>query len=215
MTAYSDGATHHNCPVRVADHERKLLWEDVRDRPADMFLSLGSGLSPSEASTSSGVYFKGAGKPKADRLSRRSVAGFGSLWGTANNIIDDQQNCEKIWDAYSAVSKPPARPNDCEERRRNIRLNIMFPDIRPKFDDVRLLETIEHAAKQQLPSDFDVVEVAHRLVASCFYFEKIECHPAKGTGRYQCIGKTPIPYRTIAFLNQLPRSVLYKVTVSA
>lgn len=189
-TAYADGAMHHNCPVRVAEHERKLLWEDVSEWPADMFLSLGTGLSRSEADFSTP---QDISKPRRTRLKKvtrhRSVAGISYLWRTANNIIDDQLNCEKIWDDYYAVSTPPGKPNGAEDRRRNIRLNMTFPEMRPSLDDVNSLETIEHVAKEQLPLDSDITEVAHRWVASCFYFEKIQCHSRRGSERYQCDGK--------------------------
>lgn len=189
-TAYADGAMHHNCPVRIADHERKLLWEDVSEWPADMFLSLGTGLSRSEADFSTGQHSSKPQRPMSRKVARhRSVAGISYLWRTASNIIDDQLNCEKIWDDYYVVSTPPGKLNCAEDRRRNMRLNMMFPEDRPSLDDVASLETIEHVAKEQLPLDSDIIEVAHRLVASCFYFEKFECRSPKGNERYQCFGK--------------------------
>ncbi|UKZ82727.1 hypothetical protein TrVFT333_010523 [Trichoderma virens FT-333] len=30
---YIDGAIHHHCPVFIADQERRLLWEDIKDLP--------------------------------------------------------------------------------------------------------------------------------------------------------------------------------------
>lgn len=40
---YLDGALYYNNPIRVANHERKLIWPDVADSPPDLILSLGTG----------------------------------------------------------------------------------------------------------------------------------------------------------------------------
>lgn len=40
---YLDGAIYYNNPVRVANHERKLLWPDVADHYPDILLSIGTG----------------------------------------------------------------------------------------------------------------------------------------------------------------------------
>ena len=39
---YLDGAIYHNNPVRLMNHERKLIWPDVADRAPDLFLSIGT-----------------------------------------------------------------------------------------------------------------------------------------------------------------------------
>ncbi|KAL9035741.1 MAG: hypothetical protein Q9214_006446 [Letrouitia sp. 1 TL-2023] len=40
---YLDGALYYNNPIKVANHERKLIWPDVADSPPDLILSLGTG----------------------------------------------------------------------------------------------------------------------------------------------------------------------------
>lgn len=40
---YLDGAVYYNNPVKVANHERKILWPDVAENPPDIILSLGTG----------------------------------------------------------------------------------------------------------------------------------------------------------------------------
>ena len=39
---YLDGALYHNNPVRLMNHERKLLWPDVAGQDPDLFLSIGT-----------------------------------------------------------------------------------------------------------------------------------------------------------------------------
>lgn len=39
---YLDGALYHNNPVRLMNHERKLLWPDVASQDPDLFLSIGT-----------------------------------------------------------------------------------------------------------------------------------------------------------------------------
>jgi Patatin-like phospholipase len=39
---YLDGALYHNNPVKVANHERQLLWPDVAKKHPDVFLSIGT-----------------------------------------------------------------------------------------------------------------------------------------------------------------------------
>jgi len=39
---FLDGALYHNNPVRLMNHERKLLWPDVADQDPDLFLSIGT-----------------------------------------------------------------------------------------------------------------------------------------------------------------------------
>jgi hypothetical protein len=40
---YLDGALYHNNPVKVANHERRLLWPDIAENPPDIILSIGTG----------------------------------------------------------------------------------------------------------------------------------------------------------------------------
>lgn len=40
--SYLDGAFYNNNPARVAQQERKMLWDDDADRHPDIFLSIGT-----------------------------------------------------------------------------------------------------------------------------------------------------------------------------
>lgn len=194
-TAFADGAIHNNCPVRIADSERKLLWEDVSDWPADMLLSLGTGLSGVDrGSKSSSKFYAGFGGP-IDPTQHRNVAGLSYLWRTASSIIDDQLNCEKIWKDYQANVAAPSKAHGAEARRRNIRLNITFDGDRARLDDISCLDRIEQEAQRLIQEDkLEITEIAHRLVASCFYFDKTGCPPSRVTGEYVCYGKVALSF---------------------
>ncbi|UKZ79100.1 hypothetical protein TrVFT333_006850 [Trichoderma virens FT-333] len=150
MRAYTDGAIHHHCPVFIADQERRLLWEDVKDWPPDIVLSIGSGFRTAEDSSSppetmeistSDGFFNRRPRP------RRAVAGLGYLWRTANKIIEKQLDCEEIWRSYSSQNKSAGDKMRYGDENRNIRLNVHFANELPALDDVKAMDGMEHLAK--------------------------------------------------------------------
>lgn len=79
--------------------------------------------------------------------------------------------------------------------RRNLRINVKFPGARPGLDNVKAMESMQQHADNSILEDSDVCrdihEVAHKLVASCFYFG--ETGPGildRATRVYRCDGKT-------------------------
>lgn len=193
--AYTDGAVHHNCPAIVADSERRRIWDDVNDWPADFVLSLGTGLSRVRPRPQSSSMAKGL----EDEKSLQSLAHQSSLSGIryglrlAFKIIDDQLNCEKIWSEYfkEATTQADQRP---EDKRRNMRINVSFPGERPPLDAVDEVQAMEDHSLSMIQSDLPtrakIHEAAHRLVASCFYFEvSSTTYSSKGSAGYTCTGK--------------------------
>lgn len=193
--AYTDGAVHHNCPAIVADSERRRLWDEVSDWPADFVLSLGTGLSRVRPRTQT----FSAGKGLEEDRNLQGLAGQSSLSGIryglrlAFKIIDDQLNCEKIWNEYvkEATVQADQRP---EDKRRNLRINVPFPGERPPLDAVDEVQAMEDHCLSTIQSDLGIRakihEAAHRLVASCFYFEVSRTiNSSKGSAGYTCTGK--------------------------
>lgn len=186
-TVYTDGAIHYNCPAWVADHERRVLWEDVRNRDPDIFLSFGTGLSTQPATQSADI---AAEIPKAERAhQKRSTSGFTLMWRTALGIIDSQLNCEKAWNDY--LGKISSRTDPvlaAEARRRHMRINVQLNGSRPRLDQVDQIEALGDQALYSARGNPDIREIAHRLVASSFYFESLGgFHQEHGT--YSCQGK--------------------------
>lgn len=198
---YTDGAIHHNCPVSIADDERRLLWEEVSDWPPDIMLSLGTGLgtsqrkrhspSPSAATPATPT----AGPPDNVRNWLQRSHGLGLMFWAAKTIVESQLNCEEAWKKYCARAAPPGRAQSLENLRRNVRLNVEFQGPRPDLDDVEKLDNVEHCVRSYMEGpkfSAQIHEVAHMLVASSFYFEKFASGVLeRSTGMYRYDGKDP------------------------
>ena len=158
-TMYADGGIHHNCPVWVANVERKLLWPDCSNRDPDVFLSIGTGCSESTSKRDPrGHSFEGL----------KNVGLMSKMWKIAHEIIDNHTNCEGKWNEYyrTQVTTP-------QGRRRNIRFNVTFNTPRPPLDEVSKLDELEQQATIYVKQRSQQIrEIAHWLIASCFYFEK-------------------------------------------
>ncbi|KAK3379099.1 hypothetical protein B0T24DRAFT_716735 [Lasiosphaeria ovina] len=166
---FTDGAIHHNCPAWVANCERQVLWEDVRNRQPDILLSLGTGLSSQPLAQSANVE---AEIKRAERtLQKRSTSGFTYMWRTAYGILDSQLNSEQTWRDFSNKMLPRGWSTE-EEERRYMRINVQLKGDRPNLDQVTELQSLEDQAVQSISRNPDIRETAHRLVASSFYYER-------------------------------------------
>jgi hypothetical protein len=99
--------------------------------------------------------------------------------------FDNILNCTRIWNDFRIDVLGGPYSND---RRRYIRLN---PDLGfkvPKLDALDQLHDIQQAAHDQLKNNARIKEVAHRLVASTFFFEKIDATTREADGKHLCEG---------------------------
>ncbi|KAI0888236.1 uncharacterized protein GGS22DRAFT_95044 [Annulohypoxylon maeteangense] len=191
---YIDGALYHNNPVWVAHHERKLIWPDVCNSPPDILLSIGTGKNTLEmdehylhSSQARQFDLPSHSKPKT----RKRTSLPHSLLSIATNRFDNLLECNKIWDNYFAeTSSSDYSRISSMNKRRLIRLN---PDLRfkvPRLDAVEELDHIEKAAIADLNKNkAKVIEVAHRLIASTFFFEKDPNSVRPTDHGYECIGR--------------------------
>ena len=183
---YVDGALYHNNPVRVANSERKLLWPDVDNLPPDILLSLGTGhnrealekermirdrkresypISPLEYPNDQSI-----GNRFADLFITPSLLKI--LVNRMDNILDTTL----AWDRFYEDVKGSGAAH------RYIRFNpgLRFPP--PKLDDKKSLKQLEDEVNYSLthPSAKESLRrIAHRLIASCFYFEKADVQPVE------------------------------------
>lgn len=196
---YLDGALYHNNPVVVAHHERKAIWQDVSRQQPDIFLSLGTGhhghskkdTTPPPSFFSRKAHNSDVPLPlEAPHVPLKRFHTFtGQLWSTLSSRVDNILNCNSIWDNFRIEVMGAYSP----ERRRYVRLN---PDLRfkvPALDDVAQLSNIQKATRKGVmqPSlNAKIREVAHRLLASTFFFEKVEESTKENRDGFECKGMT-------------------------
>ncbi|KAI1342705.1 hypothetical protein F5Y15DRAFT_373717 [Xylariaceae sp. FL0016] len=83
--------------------------------------------------------------------------------------LNDRRQCDKVWNRF--VSSRAARDGAVNNRYRRI-CPELFSRM-PKFDEVQKMDELEHETKQWLRvNSQEVAEIAHRLVASSFFFER-------------------------------------------
>lgn len=158
---YCDGGLYHNCPVNIASNERRLLWSDVRDKQPDIMISLGTGHSP----TDNGVVDPNGVEDRNPSSGQRHLVK--KVWRIAADMIQKIKECQSAWDEFVKESTDSVR-EDQEFTGRYIRLNIDVPGGVPALDETRrVLELEKLVAQRRIPQ---AQEVAHRLLASCFYF---------------------------------------------
>lgn len=155
---YIDGSIYHNNPASVAECERKLLWPDVRNQPPDIFLSIGTSVLPRVTNL------------KTKEPSRRfpDALGFSELTNNFNNTLDAQ----KLWDKFY----DEVRESSSTSSQRYVRLNPESPTGLVKLDDVNHMDKLRLHVKENLRSPKwrdEIKSVAHRLIASSFFFEEI------------------------------------------
>ncbi|KAI3316635.1 FabD/lysophospholipase-like protein [Xylariaceae sp. AK1471] len=192
QTCFLDGALYHNNPVWVAHHERKLIWGDVATSPPDILLSIGTGKNsgdrekPSKSSLPADPNPLLQGKQKG-----RTWTSFPrQLINIAIDRFDKLMECDTTWNTY-LVENSSADFNRVSglNKRRFIRIN---PDLRfkvPRLDAVDELDRLEKATSENLHvNSAKIKEVAHRLIASSFFFEKDNGSVKPIGSAYECTG---------------------------
>jgi hypothetical protein len=194
---------YHNNPVRVAYHESKLLWPDVQDCQPDILLSIGTGHNGAETSGSAEPY---------DRKWRRAEItsdiivtpsprgrklGIGEWFKNAEfvqnlnimvNRVDNILNSEQIWINFKNDTLSTWEES---EFRRYQRINPKLGYRPPRLDDKGKLESLQYTVREKVKTNElyrkKISRIAHRLVASSFYFERID-QRKYGSG-YICQGQ--------------------------
>ncbi|KAJ2991286.1 hypothetical protein NUW58_g2566 [Xylaria curta] len=171
---YIDGAVLHNNPVRIADSERKIIWPD--NQVPDLFLSIGTGSSPSLSRT-------GSEKMNAPRKGILSHGRY--LYNIMRSTLEQTLDCEKAWDNYIAgvITSLSTSLNS-----RFIRINPDVGEI-PALDDKGKITSLRTKAREALEADRRIPEIAKQLVASTFYFEHLKMSDPKPGGTLCVQGK--------------------------
>ncbi|KAH6647653.1 hypothetical protein BKA67DRAFT_394493 [Truncatella angustata] len=169
---YTGTSTSYNCPALIADYESSMIWSDMKDAPADVLLSIGSGKNikdntPAQLSPVASTL---------NNVTRRNTLNTSRpLRPSATvNKLDDYSSNDKVWDRFIRSKSLPKSFISTEEiRQRYIRINPALDMKIPKLDAARKVYELEREAREVLQSNVGIVkEAAHRLIASSFFFEK-------------------------------------------
>ena len=182
--SYVDGALSRNNPIRVADDEWRLLWNDNTVRP-DLVLSIGTGVQTGHSATA-----KSASKSKAGLIQSLIPRGLKKKFATGFDMIVATLDCSNEWKQYvTSKMQDPLFAARCH------RLDVGLVDKPPKVDEVKEVGNLEREAQEYLGEHYyqymdplyknaheHIKVVARRLLASLFYF--IKKAPQDGGGAH-------------------------------
>jgi hypothetical protein len=186
MEGYVDGAVFHNNPVRIANYESKLLWPDADQRPPDILLSIGTGLHGADtenfldASRSDRRRFqirKMINQVKPTQHDKRiavpkAFPQIESWLAIFKKRVESALDAEATWREFRK-DVVGTTPHAAAERY--IRFNPRTKNRIPKMDDKSQIDNLQDEVISSLRthrSQTKLKDIAQRLVASSFYFEK-------------------------------------------
>ncbi|KAI1119643.1 hypothetical protein F5Y14DRAFT_396046 [Nemania sp. NC0429] len=180
------------CPAWVAHQEAQLIWNDTAIKP-DISLSIGTGRSVLASTPRDGHQLlrrvdsidTTAAKRPAPMLLKPIILSKTGLGETAGGV-----GPEELWDKFVARNLERDECRSIGNRNRYIRINPPLNIDTPKFDDVKRLDGLEREADEVIYQDHvRIKEIAHRLLASSFFFEKnINSVRQISNGGYKCSG---------------------------
>jgi hypothetical protein len=173
---YIDGAVVRNNPVRIADEERRLIWQSGNNN-ADIILSIGTG-----------VWTKSSGKTSSAPNSARNVLlktipkGVRKKITTGYDMVMSTLDCEREWEDFLSANRYDSSfLNICH--RVNVGLEIKPPQIDDLSEIGPLMNDTDDyfSGKAKRPyfnnkyriGQDHIKVVARRLLASLFYFEPV------------------------------------------
>ena len=162
---FIDGAVRHNNPIKVANAERKYIWPDVGDLDPDILLSIGTGKSSRHLKDEEEKLEK---QKSAVRWSKWVPKVFQVVFATMNDVLDAEKTWQKFHDTLTKG----------DSSQRYIRINAELNYAPPALDEKGKIWSLEMDTKRSLNYiNTSILDVADRLVASCFYFDKAEAQP--------------------------------------
>ncbi|KAK1491219.1 hypothetical protein CTAM01_10334 [Colletotrichum tamarilloi] len=189
-SSYLDGALYHNCPVLVAHHERRMIWPDIADTVPDILLSIGTGINGLDNEIQSTAHRTEILKGGETVTKRKRTFLPVQLAQIAADRFDRILSCNAIWSDFKTDILSQNSHVTRDSHRRHIRVN---PDLRfkiPRLDAVNELDSLERATKRYLNLNRGKIkEIAHRLVASCFFFEKDVGSVRQVKEGFECTGR--------------------------
>ena len=187
MEGFLDGAVFHNNPVRIANYESKLLWPDAEDFHPDILLSIGTGhydadmdglLDASRSDRRRLQIRKVFNQVKPAVREKRSIAGLKAFTEFESWLTIFKRRVESVLDAeltWKEFRKDVVGTSSPIAAERYIRVNPRTKHRTPKMDDKTQIHILHEEVKSGLCTHgmrTKIEEIARRLVAGSFYFEK-------------------------------------------
>lgn len=187
MEGFLDGAVFYNNPVRIANYESKLLWPDAEECHPDILLSIGTGhheadtdgiLKPTRSDCRRLQIRKVINQVNPTTRERRSIPGFRGFTEVESWVAMFKKRVESVLDAeltWKEFRKDVVGTSSPIAAERYIRINPRTKNRTPKMDDKTQVHFLHDEVKSGLRTHgmhTKIERIAHRLVASSFYFEK-------------------------------------------
>lgn len=191
----------HNNPVKIANYERKLIWPDTNGYHPDILLSIGTGHNGKDTGGSVEVTRR-IMKSTIDIVLTSDIQdrrqGF-KTWFRAPTITQflnimvnragNILNSEQIWrDFRNEVLDSNFSIDGQRYERLNPSLGFPPPRIDEKAQVGYLQRTVADRIRRQGSYQLKIQRIAHRLIASSFYFERLAPTRDHESG-YTCTGK--------------------------
>ncbi|QDS72494.1 hypothetical protein FKW77_010061 [Venturia effusa] len=174
---YVDGAMCRNNPVRIADEERQLIWQNEVRLP-DIILSIGTGL---QVEIGTGIVKEPGKKTKTERIKKFLPRGIRKNIATIHDVVQSTLSCQKEWEDFLQAHRA-----DASFLRACHRLDVSLTRKLPGIDEVNMIESLEREAKYFLSRNVQqnhyqhaefttaaahVDKVSLRLLAALFYYD--------------------------------------------
>lgn len=177
----------HNNPVRIANYESKLLWPDAEECHPDILLSVGTGhheadtdgfLDATRSDRRRAQIRKVFNQVKPTVREKRSIPGLKAFTEVESWVAIFKKRVESVLDAeltWKEFQKDVVGTSSPIAAERYIRINPRTKYRTPKMDDKTQVHILHDEVKSCLRTHAmrtKIEQIAHRLVASSFYFEK-------------------------------------------
>lgn len=163
---YLDGGLRSPNPAFIADRERRLIWPDVAE--PDLFLSLGTGQNRITVLQKLSERWSSNSGETVD-LPPAHPAKASGKWRARKP--DDVMDCELAWAAFRSFA---VKEKSESRGRRFVRFNPDLDREPPLGDSKSEMLSLQVNVRKRLQTDHRraaLRNVAHRLVASCFYLD--------------------------------------------
>ncbi|KAH0545442.1 hypothetical protein FGG08_000443 [Glutinoglossum americanum] len=167
---YIDGALYYNNPVQIAETERKLIWSDTESLDPDIILSIGTSHNP-----------RSEPKPSPPPNTHGVLTHIKELMRISTDHIENSLNGEQTWKSFMQTLHG-------RDKKRFVRLNAELDFDPPKLDEVGKMKELQNYVRRQMESDGRITDLAHKLIATCFYFERYGDVKNLDDGTFSCQG---------------------------